>query len=650
MAYTRYADNGDGSYTFYDDAAGTSTLATGPGARTRAMDIDALASLGPEPTPELAPLPPMSLEAPVAMPRPEPMPSLEERGALAQATPVTIPDVEISGTPAPGSDASLSMAARQLNATGAPVNAALQGGPAGKPVTGGSFGVPGLTAEGLLGKTPVVPPPPEPAKTPEEKIAGILGVAPPATAPGKPAPAQGATTIVRTGVTPQAEAAKPPAKQELVSAGTSESRESSTTFTSAAGPSKEALDKLTKARGELGAAQANVEQRKSEAQLAQAQYLQTMAQAEEKARMDQAIVEEETQRRLAPINEAIETARKQYQSMSVDPNRWWNSKTTEQRNSATIALFLGAVGAGITGGQNVAIKDIDDNIKRDIDAQLANIDKKRGELTELQRVAQTVRQQGGDIQMQKNAMLATARSALEDRVRGMGMVMAAGYGPNQLDARGNPLPGTPAATALAAAAAMRNKTAEELADISAKMRGTKSVMSGVKKVEEKRPSEPGQTPDWLANAAFVSDEDRDGNVRAYAIQNKEGVDAKKITQENALLLAAIREARRAREKLKTLSGKTWNKDAAMVALESVSGAKSVALGQGTQTAPEMKQFDAKFNSVTSWATALDTLDAYENFLYDKKDGNLKQGFAKPVPMDVAEAAMQRGQAKPKKKD
>jgi hypothetical protein len=646
MAYTRYADNGDGSYTFYDDDAGTSTLATGPGARTRAMDIDALAALGPEPTPELAAPPPMSLEAPVAMPRPEPMPSLGERGALAQAKPVILPDVEISGTPAPGSDASLSMAARQLNATGAPVNAALQGGPAGKPVAGGSFGVPGLTAEGLLGKTPDVPPPPEPPKTPEEKIAGALGIAPPAAAPGKPAPAQGATAIVRTGVTPQAEAAKPPAKQELGIAGTSTSTGSSTTR--ALGPTKATQDALFKAQAELGAAQANVEQRKSEAQLAQAQYLQTMAQAEEKARMDQAIVEEETQRRLAPINEAIDTARKQYQSMSVDPNRWWNSRTTEQRNSATIALLLGAVGASLTKGPNVAMEEIDRQVKADIDAQLSNIDKKRGELTELQRVAQTVRQQGGDIQMQKNAMLATARAAYALRIDGMAKVMAAGYGPNQLDARGNPLPGTPAATAMAAAAAMREESLKTKAKIEADQRGT--VTSETKKVTEQRPLEPGQTPDWLANAAFVSDEDRDGNVRAYAIQNKEGVDAKKITQENALLLAAIREARRAREKLKTLSGRTWNKDAAMVALESVSGAKSVALGQGTQTAPEMKQFDAKFNSSTSWATALDTLDAYENFLYDKKDGNLKQGFAKPVLMDVAEAAMQRGQAKPKKKD
>ena len=648
MAYTRYADNGDGSYTFFDDAAGTSTLATGPGARTRAMDIDALAALGPEPTPELAPPAPMSLEAPVAMPRPEPMPSLEERGALAQAKPVTIPDVVIPGTPAPGSDASLSMTARQLNATGAPVNAALQGGPAGKPVPGGALVVPGLTpdmAQKTFGNL-VAPPPPEPPKTPEEKIAGALGIAPPATAPGKPAPAEGAPAIVKTGVTPQADAAKPPAPPEMGTAGISTVQESSATR--ALGPTKATQDALFKAQAELGAAQANVEQRKAEAQLKQAKYYQAMAQAEEKARMDQAIVEEETQRRLAPVNEAIDTARKQYQSMSVDPNRWWNSKTTEQRNSATIALFLGAVGAGITGGQNVAIKDIDDNIKRDIDAQLANIDKKRGELTELQRVAQTVRQQGGDIQMQKNAMLATARSAYAARIEGMGKVMAAGYGPSQLDERGNPLPGTPAATALAAAAAMREESLKLKAKIEADTRGT--VTSGTKKVIEQRPLEPGQTPDWLSNAAFVEDTDRDGNVRTYAIQNAKGVDAKKITEQNAVLQTGISEAKRAREKLRSLSGRAFSKDAAMAALESVAGAKSVALNQGAMTTSEQDKFDQKFNSSSSWLTALETLEAYENFLYTKKQKNLDQAYAKPVDRATAEAAMQRGLAKPQKKD
>jgi len=519
-------------------------------------------------------------------------------------------------------------------------------------VAGGSFGVPGLTAEGLFGKTPDVPPPPEPPKTPEEKIAGALGIVPPATAtaPAKPAPAEGAPAIVRTVVTPQAEAAKPGEPTKLVPVGTSEVKTSSTTATRALGPTKATQDALFKAQAELGAAQANVEQRKAEAQLEQAKYLQAMAQAEEKARMDQAIVEEETQRRLAPINDAIDTARKQYQSMSVDPNRWWNSRTTEQRNSATIALFLGAVGAGITGGQNVAIKDIDDNIRRDIDAQLSNIDKKRGELTELQRVAQTVRQQGGDVQMQKNAMLATARSALAARIEGMGKVMAAGYGPNQLDARGNPLPGTPAATAMAAAAAMREESLKTKARIEADTRGTISSTSGQQKTEEKRPTDPGQTPDWLSNAAFVEDTDRDGNVRTYAIQNAKGVDAKKITEQNAVLQTGISEAKRAREKLRSLSGRAFSKDAAMAALESVAGAKSVALNQGAMTTSEQDKFDQKFNSSSSWLTALETLEAYENFLYTKKQKNLDQAYAKPVDRATAEAAMQRGLAKPQKKD
>ena len=645
MAYTRYTDNGDGSFTFYDDATGASTMATGPGARTRAMDIDAVDAMA-------APsLPAPDLLAAPAMPAPPPMPTLGERGALAISPEQAQADMAALKKMGGGIGDILNAFGRgarnflgSSQTADVPPSLAIESeplaGPGAKPIFS-----PGVkeAAKGLVTGRPLE------TMTGDQPTSdtSALGGTPPAPATAPIAPAEGAPAIVRTGIGAQPQAPPtPPAKPEMVTAGVSTS--TATGSTRALGPSKETLDAAMKAQAELGQAQADLAQRQADAQLAQARYIREQAQAEEKARMDQAIVEEETQRRLAPVNQAIDTARQQYQSMSVDPNRWWNSRTTEQRNSATLALFLGAVGAGITGGQNVAIKDIDDNIKRDIDAQLANIDKKRGELTELQRVAQTVRQQGGDIQAQKNAMLATARGAMALRIDAMGKTMAAGYSPNQLDERGNPLPGTPAATAMLAAKEMAAKSAQQRMEISAQQRGT--VTSETKKVEEKRPLETGQAPDWMANAPFVQDTDRDGNVRTYAIQNVKGVDPKKITEQHSALQTGISEAKRARDKLQTFAGRTWDKDAARAMLESVAGIKSVVIGQGAMTASEQEKFDKKFEGVTSLASALSTLQAYEDFMYEKKQRNLDQAHVKVVPRDVAEAAMQRGLAKPQKKD
>ena len=53
----------------------------------------------------------------------------------------------------------------------------------------------------------------------------------------------------------------------------------------------------------------------------------------------------------------------------IDPNRYWNNKSTGSKISAGIAMILGGMGAAKTGGANPATQFIQDAIHRDIEAQ-----------------------------------------------------------------------------------------------------------------------------------------------------------------------------------------------------------------------------------------------------------------------------------------
>ena len=61
----------------------------------------------------------------------------------------------------------------------------------------------------------------------------------------------------------------------------------------------------------------------------------------------------------------------------IDPQHYWNSKTTGQRISASIAMVLGGMSAGLTGGENPVMKNVNLAIDRDIEAQRANLGKKQ---------------------------------------------------------------------------------------------------------------------------------------------------------------------------------------------------------------------------------------------------------------------------------
>lgn len=60
----------------------------------------------------------------------------------------------------------------------------------------------------------------------------------------------------------------------------------------------------------------------------------------------------------------------------IDPNRFWNTRTTGQKITAALGMILGGAGAGVTGQPNYAIQAIDKAIDRDLESQKLEMGKK----------------------------------------------------------------------------------------------------------------------------------------------------------------------------------------------------------------------------------------------------------------------------------
>lgn len=67
----------------------------------------------------------------------------------------------------------------------------------------------------------------------------------------------------------------------------------------------------------------------------------------------------------------------------IDPKHWWDSKSTGGKIATAVGLFLGGVGAGMSGGPNVVLDLVNKQIDRDIDAQRANMGQKNNMMTAL---------------------------------------------------------------------------------------------------------------------------------------------------------------------------------------------------------------------------------------------------------------------------
>jgi hypothetical protein len=101
----------------------------------------------------------------------------------------------------------------------------------------------------------------------------------------------------------------------------------------------------------------------------------------------------------------------------IDPNRVWAQADMGQRVGAGIALILGGIGAGLGGGPNMALQQINRIIDMDVDAQKSNLEKQ-------QTLLGHYLQQGRDMRSAHQL----AKSDLQDLVAAQMLRVSASFG------------------------------------------------------------------------------------------------------------------------------------------------------------------------------------------------------------------------------
>lgn len=143
---------------------------------------------------------------------------------------------------------------------------------------------------------------------------------------------------------------------------------------------------------------------------------------EKKAAADQAFLTEKA-RLLAEQEEAgratlaeINAAAADLKSAKIDPGAFWQSRTTSQKISLALASGMGAFAATMRGGRNFAQEIIDKAVDDDVKAQIANIDKKRADLTDGQKLYKQILDKTGDKIAAADALRLAAHSAVDSQL------------------------------------------------------------------------------------------------------------------------------------------------------------------------------------------------------------------------------------------
>lgn len=94
-------------------------------------------------------------------------------------------------------------------------------------------------------------------------------------------------------------------------------------------------------------------------------------QALERNAFDAQVIENEKERRrqLEDTVQKIRDVQKEAQSAEIDPNRLMNNLSVRQKVIGALGVVLSGIGAGITGGRNLALDAISEAVNRDIAAQ-----------------------------------------------------------------------------------------------------------------------------------------------------------------------------------------------------------------------------------------------------------------------------------------
>lgn len=112
-------------------------------------------------------------------------------------------------------------------------------------------------------------------------------------------------------------------------------------------------------------------QQQAEQQGAQAQ-LQASQNYGDQLKQEEANWENERQAKMNEINNAIQDV----QNGHINPNHYVENMSVPQKVATAIGLILGGAGAHSTGGQNMALNYLNDQINRDVESQKANLQNK----------------------------------------------------------------------------------------------------------------------------------------------------------------------------------------------------------------------------------------------------------------------------------
>lgn len=139
----------------------------------------------------------------------------------------------------------------------------------------------------------------------------------------------------------------------------------------------------------------------SDAELAQKKAdLDTQAAlAEQKAAETKAEIQQRSTAALGQIGGQMTELQKKIQGAEIDPTRWFRSKDTADKSLLAISMVLGGVAQVLTktaDKPNPILQAAYSAMDRDVDAQIKNIDKAKGDLSDLQRIYIQTREQYGD--------------------------------------------------------------------------------------------------------------------------------------------------------------------------------------------------------------------------------------------------------------
>lgn len=219
------------------------------------------------------------------------------------------------------------------------------------------------------------------------------------TRPGSPAsPTSAASQEYKNWLDAEiaAEARKRPSGGTMIKGGKMQTGEQ---WQGAVGPNADTLAALqgnAKERARMEKLQADAYAKRDEAV---AQIGQEQANYEAKAAEIQAQIAARRQEALDGIGGQVSALQKKIASAEIDDGRWWGSKSASDKALVGIAVALDGLVRGLTGrvGQpNAVLQEVYRQQDRDIDMQIKNVEKQRGDLNDLQRVYVQTKEQFGD--------------------------------------------------------------------------------------------------------------------------------------------------------------------------------------------------------------------------------------------------------------